>query len=513
MSQGKTSLHTSTLTNWLSLGMNLLVGFFLTPYIIKTIGTEQFGLWSLIITVVGYYGFLDLGVTGAVMRYMTWHIAKKEHDELNRVFNTALLFFSFTGMIVIAVSLMAPRPLAYFFKIGEAGFIPFRNLILIVGISAGIIFPSRVFSTLIRAHEQWVTYNILQSVSTAIRGILAYLSLSSGGGVTGLALVYAAVEILFFLTAIAIVQLRYKELTISFQYISLSRLSPLMTFGFFSIIIQMGDLLRFQIDETLIAKYTDMTQVGVYAVAAQLFRYLSRISIATFSSIQPRLTVIAAEEGHINLSRAFLHYSGPVSLIIALFGVMAFTAGYDFLRLWLPASFTATNEAALVLNILIIGLVPDLMTGISVNALQALNKHRYYAWQTLIEGIANLILSLILVRYYGIMGVALGTALPALLTRLVIQPVYMSRILHFPLYPYMLQVLVKPLMLCAGVTGIMSITPTAWFPLFFIFIIGKTVLAAILYAIPAYLFILDSTIKDDIRLYVQNLFAGKKHGK
>jgi len=60
----------------------------------------------------------------------------------------------------------------------------------------------------------------------------------------------------------------------------------------------------------------------------------------------------------------------------------------------------------------------------SVQLLFGISKHKFFAWFNSIEGGANLILSILLARKYGILGVALGTMIPMLMTKLIIQPIY-----------------------------------------------------------------------------------------
>src|SRR5690606_21156386 len=62
--------------------------------------------------------------------------------------------------------------------------------------------------------------------------------------------------------------------------------------------------------------------------------------------------------------------------------------------------------------------------------------HRFFAWMTLGDGIANLSLSLLLVGPYGMIGVSIGTLVPMLITKLIIQPVYVCRVLGIQFWTY-----------------------------------------------------------------------------
>jgi O-antigen/teichoic acid export membrane protein len=67
----------------------------------------------------------------------------------------------------------------------------------------------------------------------------------------------------------------------------------------------------------------------------------------------------------------------------------------------------------------------------------ALKKHHYYAITTIIEAVSNVVLSILLAPKYGIIGVALGTAIPMLIVKVFVMPVYMSRIVGINILTYL----------------------------------------------------------------------------
>src|SRR5438034_11236518 len=68
-------------TSWVAVVANASVGIFLTPYVLHRLGDEAFGVWVLIVNLVGYYGILDAGVRSAILRYVSRH---KELNEIGR---------------------------------------------------------------------------------------------------------------------------------------------------------------------------------------------------------------------------------------------------------------------------------------------------------------------------------------------------------------------------------------------------------------------------------------------
>ncbi len=85
-----------------------------------------------------------------------------------------------------------------------------------------------------------------------------------------------------------------------------------------------------------------------------------------------------------------------------------------------------------------------LMADVSANALRAVRKHYYLSAQAVIEGLVNLGLSIILAKRIGIYGVALGVAIPALVSQVIVQPIYSCRILGIGWPRYMSAVFLRP---------------------------------------------------------------------
>ena len=77
-----------------------------------------------------------------------------------------------------------------------------------------------------------------------------------------------------------------------------------------------------------------------------------------------------------------------------------------------------------------------------------MGRHRTWAWVVLAEGVANLILSILLVRRFGILGDAVGTAIPLTCSMLFFLPHHLCRLLRIPLGTYLREAFVLPLALC-----------------------------------------------------------------
>ena len=157
-------------SSWFALGVNVLVGIFLSPYILHHLGDDAFGLWILIFSVTGYYGLFDLGIRSSIVRYVAKYSATDEHDELNRLVNTAMFSYSGIGLVAMAITLVATYYVNSIFRIPPEFVVTARWLLLMVGASVSLGFPLGVFSGILEGLQRFYLLNFTSiSVDPAAR--------------------------------------------------------------------------------------------------------------------------------------------------------------------------------------------------------------------------------------------------------------------------------------------------------------------------------------------------------
>src|ERR1700739_2772281 len=92
-------------SSWFSLGVSILVGVFLSPFILHRLGDTAFGIWVLIFSVTGYYGLFDLGIRSSVIRYVSTFTAPNDLEGLPKLINTSLATYTAIGAVAMAVTL------------------------------------------------------------------------------------------------------------------------------------------------------------------------------------------------------------------------------------------------------------------------------------------------------------------------------------------------------------------------------------------------------------------------
>ena len=445
MSPKKPSLKINAISNWATLGVNIIVGFVLTPFIISHLDKIGYGIWTLIGSFIGYYGLLNLGVDSALMRYVARYAGQGDKKALNETVSTAMVMFSCTGVLTIAISFLFAGPLAGLFKVEPEQFNDFIHAVWIIGIATGIGFSGNVFGVVIRAHERYVVANCASIATALVRACLVVFLLLSGMGLIGVAFATLGSQLCGFVLNYFLYRHLMSWVHVKLSFANKKTLKMLMAYGGVTTVIVIADILRLNIDSAVIARFVSFDAVAVYGVAALLIRYIIRVVVAGMGVLTPRFSNLEGAGLKQQTKWLFmksLSISATISFGIAML-VLIF--GRNFIIWWVGPEF---SEAVLILFILVVPTAIAVSQGPGIGLMYALKKHHYYAVVSIAEAIANLTLSLILVRKYGIVGVALGTMISLLIVKIFVMPVYVSKIANVSLFNY-IKVLIVPVIIAS----------------------------------------------------------------
>ena len=166
----------SSLLRVLNLVANVIVAFFMMPFVIRSIGDRWYGLWILVGTLVGYYGFFDLGLSSALQRFVSRAIGTEDFEEMNSIFNTSFILFLGAGALAILITfaIITGCPL---FMDNAADIDIFRIVILFVGLNMAISLPLRAFEGFLYAQVRYDVVNIILILKLLIRTFLIVIFL------------------------------------------------------------------------------------------------------------------------------------------------------------------------------------------------------------------------------------------------------------------------------------------------------------------------------------------------
>lgn len=464
------------------------------PFIVHTLGDRMFGFWTLIATVMGYYGLLDFGLTPAVCQHIATAVGVNDHARCNAVTSTALRLFTVMGILALLVS-VAAAALSHVICKTPTDAELFWKIALVLGFSTALTFPSRVLVGVLTAHLRYDLIGITDVVTLAIRTGLMIWALLGGYRLLAMAFIMLFTSIMGIAIQLYLVMKYYPWLEVKVSSSDRSITESLASYGVFSFAAQLSDRLRFQADPFVISAFVGLAAVTHYRIASSLVQQFVALMIAIMGVFSPLFSRLygAGDDGAIRRTFFFAtKLSSCLSTFVA-FGLLAW--GKPFILRWMGESYA---DAYAPLVILTVAMTFALWQTPAVDLLYATTKHRHYAYINVIEGIANLTLSILFVRRFGILGVALGTLVSMAVLRLLVQPIWLCRVSALAYRRYV-TLLGSTVGRSAGIAGLIWLLCRRWIQSDYLHLATSGISAAILYGIAAYLCVLNESDRCRVR--------------
>jgi O-antigen/teichoic acid export membrane protein len=438
-------------SGWVLLVAEVAVAFILTPFIIAKLGAAAYGVWALMISVIGYMGLIDIGIRGSVGRYVNHYMALNDSRALDEVVGTASVVL--TGLSVVALAgafVIATYFQQLFPKTPPALLQDIQFALPLLAVGLWLSFISSILGNLLAAREAMYLTNQFALLTLALRTVAIVWALQAGHGIPALVLVTVATSALGVAIAWWAVRRVFAAQVPRLVRFSSSRLVEMWRFGVASFTARTAATLAND-SAPIIGMWTlGPEAVAVYSVAMTLTQYARRLIDQAGSVIFPSVMKAGAIKDFDGLRALYLRYMNLSFAIGSLVFIGAMVFSHSFLGLWVGPDYQA---GAAVVGILAFGY---LMQGVASTAplmLASLDRVNLTMQISLVEALACVVLMAVLPYVFGmgLAGMALGATLPRLVSNCLVYPRLAVQLLGPASKGPMLQHLRSNLLLCAGV--------------------------------------------------------------
>ena len=432
-------------SSWLGLVVNMATGLVVSPYILHKLGDEAFGLWALVFSISGYYGLFSMGIRSSVVRYVARFKALEDRDQLLRVINTSLFAYTCIGAVALLVTLILAWFLPRMIHLQASSVTTAKILFLMVGASVAIGFPLSVFAGILEGLQKFYLLNVVNIANTIVRAAMIIIALNHGYGLLAVAFITVALPFVSRLVNAANVFWLIRA-TVSVRFISMDTLKLLVNYGAVTFMITVAENLRFRTDELVIGGFLTAAAITPFAIGSRIVDYATSVVDGLAQVFTPMSSHFDARGEVEKLRSIFIAGNRGCALVMFPMCAGLIILGKSIIRLWMGARYIPLSYPVLLL--LLIPCTMRMSQATTGRILFGMARHKTLAWVVLAEGVANLILSILLVRPYGIVGDALGTAIPLTCTCLLFLPQHMCRILEMRVPAFLKQAYTTPLLLC-----------------------------------------------------------------
>jgi O-antigen/teichoic acid export membrane protein len=196
----------------------------------------------------------------------------------------------------------------------------------------------------------------------------------------------------------------------------------------------------------VIAKMLAVSAVTFFSIGDRLVDYTGEVVSSLAQVFVPMSGRSDANGDTEQLRKILIAGNRACALIVFPITATLIVLGKSVITAWMGAGYVQRCYPVMVTV-----LIPStfaLAQAASPRILYGMAKHRSLAWVTGMEAIANLILSVVLIRPLGLVGDALGTAIPLTCTALFFMPRHLCRVLSVRVWFFLRQAYTLPILLC-----------------------------------------------------------------
>lgn len=394
--------------SYVSMAVNMLVAFLLTPVLVEVLGKADYGLYSLVGSFVAYFLLADIGLNDTVLRYVIRYRQRGSREELGVFLGASLVGYVLVIAAVIGISIVGygfltpevwPR-----FTAKELDDLRFLYVISVA--SACIVLFTNPFAAILAAYQKFIFIQFVGIATALISAVSVFAYLQYGDSVRIVFILsnVVKVSIAFFQIGYVLAVLRPPFL---FRRVSAGYVREKLNFAGPILIVVLVEQIYWRIDNLLIGSILGTAAVATYAVGMLFHKYVQRMA-TTFSKVMSPEIIRRLEGGADAREATRLVVKTARMQMMVIMPIIAGVVflGRDFLRLWLGEDFVG---AYIVMVVTLIPYAFELSGNVRNAILQVKGLYWWRAGALLIISAINIVITLTLLPKIGIAGAAIGT--------------------------------------------------------------------------------------------------------
>ena len=409
--------------SYLSIILSTVVQLVYTPLLIRMLGQSEYGLYSLVSSVIGYLTVLDLGFGNAIVVFTAKYRANKEYEKEKRLHGMFLVIFCIIGLIagLLGLLLYFNVPLLFGKTMTDIELHKAKIMMLILSFNLAVTFPFSIYSSIITAYEKFTFQKVMSILNTLLKPVLMIPLLFLGYKSITMTVVITVVNIIVLLSNYFYCK---KKLGINIKFMGFDKklFKTIFSYSFFIFLGVIVDKVNWSVDQFVLGAVSGTIAVSLYSVASQVNNLFVNLSGAMSGVLLPKMSkMIAKNASNEEMTKEFIKV-GRLQYLIVFLMASGFTLfGKEFIMAWAGKDFVTSYYIAIIL---ILPLCVPLIQNLGISIMQAKNMHKFRSILLALIAIANIFISIPLAKAYGGIGSAIGTSLSLIIGNIIILNIY-----------------------------------------------------------------------------------------
>ena len=421
-------LKAGVVLNYVVIFLNTVVGLLYTPYMLRMMGQSEYGLYSLVASVIAYLTVLDLGFGNAIVRYTAKFRAEKKTEEQYEMFGMFFLLYLVIGIIAFGIGL------GLYFNVGtlfgdtmtavELGRARIMMLLLVANLA--FTFPMSIWGSIIQAYEDFVFQKSLNIFRIILNTAVMICLLHFGYKAVAMVVVQTIFNVLTLVVNFIYCRRKLNiHIYFRFKHFHWGFLKEVAIYSFWIFLNAIMDRVYWSTGQFVLGAMVGTAAVAVFAIAIQLEGMYMQFSTAISSVFLPKVTaMVATNRSRKEISDLFIR-TGRIQYIVLAYILSGFIIfGRQFIELWAGAGY---SDAYIISLLFFIPLTVPLIQNLGITILQARNEMKFRSVLYIIIALVSLAMQIVLTRYFGGIGCAMGVSGALVVGQILIMNVYYQR--------------------------------------------------------------------------------------
>ncbi len=481
--------------------VSVIVAFIMSPVYVQTLGNRDYGLWELVMSVIGYMGLLDLGIGGALLRFVAFADGKQDKKDLQQTISTAFIFFVLVGGVALMAFFfigLSPEIIAG----GDAKDIAnLGTVFMLFGVNAVMLFPQNVFTATLMGMQRHYFINNTRILLIIGRAGLSYFLLfhyPEQGLIIMALLEPGFTSIQFALFAAALFSDKNMP-RIVLSAATYCRAKEMILFGVKSATMLIASRLQNQSVPLIIGNVLGLGQIVYFVIPNRLIDYAKGMSRAIGFPLAAYFSAAVGKGDYDELIEKWLSTTLVLQIFALSMPIVLYFCGETFLGLWMGKEYSIAGKK--VFYVLLAGLVADSLASNTYPILTANSQHGRTALVWFVLSLFGIPLGIWGAREWGILGVAFALTVVTILANM-FTIIMACKVMNITLLTYFRKTLLGltfPLLLMVLLlwTSNSILCPDKFYILFLQIFISYS-----LYFVSIWFFVIDFKIKNDIIMHV-----------
>jgi len=425
--------------NYVTIGLNTLTGLLYTPYMLRCLGQNEYGIYSLVASIIAYLTILDFGFGNAIIRYTAKFRAEGRRREQWEMFGMFVIVYTVIGLVAFAGGLGLYYNVDSLFDrtMTAADLSQARTMMLLLTVNLAFTFPLSIFGSIISAYENFVFQRLVNIARILLSTAVMIALLSVGFKAIALVVVHTVFNLLTLVINYVYCRRRLK-IRIVFRHFNFRFLKEIATYSFWIFLNAIMDKIYWGTGQFVLGSISGTVAVAIFSVAILLEQMYMTFSTAICNVLLPRITaMVAKHRSDKEVSDLFIKTGRIQCLIIAfiLSGFIVF--GQSFIDLWAGDGY---SDSYIIAVMFFAALFIPLIQNTGITILQARNRMKFRSLLYLCISVVSLALQIILARTHGAVGCALATCAALLTGQGLIMNIYYHRRQHIDILKFWRQI-------------------------------------------------------------------------